>query len=161
MMRTGAEISPCGLYRYRLWRTWDEELESLPFVMLNPSTADANFDDRTIRRCIAFAKREKYGGIVVANLFAFRATKPNALKSATDPIGPRNEATLASICHTARYASVPVLCAWGNGGGDRGRWFKQWAKANGARLVCLSKTAEGHPRHPLYVSGDQSLEEFA
>ena len=52
----GAMISADGQYRYRLWRTWDPSLHKLVWVMLNPSTADGQTDDPTIRRCISVAK---------------------------------------------------------------------------------------------------------
>ena len=55
MTYTGATISPCGLYRYRLWRGWNPELPTVNFVMLNPSTADDAVDDPTIRRCLRYA----------------------------------------------------------------------------------------------------------
>ena len=105
-----AEISPCGLYRYRLTRTWDAAAPALLFVMLNPSTADASEDDPTIRRCLGFARRERAGGLVVANLFAFRATDPKALEDAADPIGPDN-ARWIETC--VRETSGPIVAAWG------------------------------------------------
>ena len=75
----GAVVSDDGLYRYILTRTWDRSLPALVFCMLNPSTADATVDDPTIRKCIGFAQRLGYGGIIVVNLFAYRATKPREL----------------------------------------------------------------------------------
>ena len=68
----GAILSECQKYRYRLWRTWNDHLNSLAFVALNPSTADADIDDRTIRRMVGFAKSFGFDGIEVVNLFAFR-----------------------------------------------------------------------------------------
>jgi len=96
LLQRGAVISPCGLYRYSLTRTWSAALP-LPFVMLNPSTADADIDDPTIRRCMAFARREHAGGIIVANVFAYRATSPADLWKATDPFGPWNDDTLETV----------------------------------------------------------------
>ena len=64
----GTELSDCGRYRYKLWRIWDPESAPVLFVMLNPSTADANRDDRTVSRCVAFAKRDGFGGFLVGNL---------------------------------------------------------------------------------------------
>ncbi len=82
-----AVISDCGRYRYRLTRRWGDG-PLLSFIMLNPSTADAEVDDPTIRRCMGFARRDGYGGIVVGNLYAFRTTKPKALFAADNPLGP-------------------------------------------------------------------------
>ncbi|WP_417651456.1 DUF1643 domain-containing protein, partial [Acinetobacter baumannii] len=60
MIEKGAIISDCNKYRYSLWRIWDKEKPIFTFVGLNPSTADREQDDRTIRRCINFAK--SWGG---------------------------------------------------------------------------------------------------
>ena len=48
---SGATISTCEKYRYQLWRKWDEGKKCLVFIMLNPSTADAENNDPTITRC--------------------------------------------------------------------------------------------------------------
>ena len=74
-MNKAAILSDDGRYRYLLERQWDER-PRMAWCMLNPSTADANIDDQTIKRCIGFAKREGFGGIIVVNLMAFRATSP-------------------------------------------------------------------------------------
>ena len=86
-------------------------------VMLNPSTADAESDDPTIRRCIALAAREGFGGVEILNLFAFRATAPADLKAAADPIGPDNDRHLRALF--ARHGTI--LAAWGMHGAHRGR----------------------------------------
>jgi hypothetical protein len=70
-----ARLSECGTWRYYLARHWAPKGEALAFVMLNPSTADATVDDPTIRRCIGFARRDGYAGLVVVNLFALRSTE--------------------------------------------------------------------------------------
>ena len=66
-----AVISDCGKYRYVLER--DKGSNPLVFLMLNPSTADASLDDPTIRRCRRFSEDNGYTGIVVVNLYAYRA----------------------------------------------------------------------------------------
>jgi hypothetical protein len=156
IMRT-AVISPCGLYRYRLTRQWIEFGHTLAFVMLNPSTADANIDDPTIRRCIGFARREGYGGIEVANLYAFRATSPTDLWKSTDPCGPENEHHLMDVARKSFWFGSPIVCAWGSHGGHNNRLIHLMQK-QGAELVCLGRTKDGKPRHPLYVRGDQPFE---
>lgn len=154
-MYRAAEISPCGQYRYWLLRVWDRSLPTLPIVMLNPSTADASKDDPTIRRCMSFAKGFGYGGIRVVNLFAFRATSPADMKAAADPYGPEGSAVLSEIFMVAGMTDAPVLAAWGAHGNHKGRadMIKTSAKGWNVRLVCLGKTADGHPRHPLYIPG--------
>ena len=161
-MRRTATISPCGKYRYDLTRQWrwgHSALGShlLPIIMLNPSTADADVDDPTIRRCISFARREGFDGIRVVNLFAYRATSPGDMKIAADPFGPEGSAYIERTLEMAAVLETPVLAAWGAHGGFRARdeAVRISAKGWGARLVCLGVTAAGHPRHPLYVKGDQ------
>ena len=120
----------------------------MTFVMLNPSTADAERDDPTIRRCIGFARGWGYGRLEVVNLFAYRAASPRELFSATDPVGRANERFLAS-------ATDDVVVAWGNHG-RRADWKLRKAAAHG-RPRCLGITALGEPMHPLYVPGRRQL----
>lgn len=156
-MMKSAIISPCGRYRYCLTRTWGDG-PILPIIMLNPSTADASVDDPTIRRCIGFAKREGRGGIVVCNLFGFRATNPADLRNAMDPVGPDNFIHLETLMTAAVMADIPVLCAWGTNA--EGREVRQLAIDYWAKLTCLGRTKHGQPRHPLYVPADQPMETF-
>lgn len=148
----GAIVSPCGKYRYRLDRRWGMG-PLMGFIMLNPSTADAEQDDATIRRCRGFAQREGCGGLVVVNLYAFRATKPADLW-AVDALerigGPQAEFEL----HRAIEKSEIMVAAWGGKTQRAEHWI---VERYGRRLKCLGKTKDGHPRHPLYVKGDAPL----
>lgn len=146
-----AIISDDGLYRYRLARSWDASAEPLAFVMLNPSTADALVDDPTIRRCRSFAAAHGFGGIVVANLFAFRATNPKALGGAVDPVGPDNDDHLRQLSH------IVVCAAWGAYKADA-RVEEVKALVGTKALFSLGETASGAPRHPLYVAGSTRLQ---
>lgn len=154
-----AAISPCGTYRYLLTRYWGPGFR-LPFIMLNPSTADADVDDPTIRRCMGFARREGAGGIVVANLFALRATSPTAIKYVEDPIGPKNADAMESVRVTSLVTDFPIICAWGEHSGFRGAEVTRLLSTAGTRLVCLGLTKSGAPRHPLYVRADAPLIPF-
>src|SRR4051812_4003223 len=118
----GAEISECGKYRYRLWRQWfgfGSEKEVALFIMLNPSTADANQDDPTIRRCAAFANASGYERLEVVNLYAYRATDPDdlfkAAREGQDIVGPHNEQAVREAADRADL----IICAWGARGS---RW---------------------------------------
>lgn len=136
-----------GDYRYRLTRVWDEALPTLTFVLLNPSTADATTTDRTLGRCIDFARREGFGGLVIVNLYAFRARDPKVMKRALDPIGPDNDEVLAGLTGT-------VIAGWGN-------------HANPARVAAaleilpplhaLGINKSGAPTHPLLIRGGAPL----
>ena len=148
----GATISECGDYRYDLWRTWDKEKPFVTFIMLNPSTADANEDDATIRRCVGYAKKWGYSGLVVVNLFAYRATKRKVMLAHQEPVGLDNEEYIFNACLRARI----VICAWGADGSHRGRSkvvadkLRQW----GITPHYLSLTSKGEPGHPLYLKAD-------
>src|SRR5262245_13227298 len=106
--QSSAELSPCGRYRYALTRTWGDPKKVVCWVMLNPSTADADQDDPTIRRCLGFSRAWGAGGLVVVNLFALRATDPDQLRIAADPVGPDNDSHLS----TAAFGRL-VVAAWG------------------------------------------------
>lgn len=149
-----AAFSRCGTYRYALWRRWDDARPDALFVALNPSTADHRQDDPTIRRCIGFARDWGYGGLIVANLFAFRTPLPAVLRQAPAPVGPRNDRWLERLAGEAGL----VVAAWGAHGELADR-----AAAVAPRLGvchCLGLTAGGAPRHPLYVRKDTPLLPF-
>lgn len=145
-MERGATISSCGRYRYALWRKWKPGPMCV-FVGLNPSTADAQLDDPTIRRCIGFAQGWGFSGLMMLNLFAYRATNPADMKAATDPIGPDNDDAL----RYASYNTTMVIAAWGANGTFKGR--DQQVREMLPRLHYLHLTKDGHPGHPLYLPG--------
>jgi hypothetical protein len=147
-MTKGAEISECGRYRWKLWRIWDDSKAKVLFIMHNPSTADAEQDDPTIRRCIGFAKTWGYGGIYVGNLFPFRATDPKELlKQPFDIVYPgmenwkhTNEMVGKCKLHILAYGNpaikdcIPEL------------FDRHWHY--------LKMTKAGNPCHPLYLKSD-------
>lgn len=118
------------------------------FVGLNPSTADETNDDPTIRRCIGFAKAWGFSGLVMTNLFAFRATDPKDMKRAADPVGTENDETLVKLAACCGL----VVAAWGAHGSYRGR--DREVRALLPNLHYLKLTKDGHPSHPLYLPGD-------
>jgi hypothetical protein len=121
------------------------------FLMLNPSTADEFRLDPSCTRARVYAERWGFGGLIVTNLFAWRATDPDEMKSAREPVGKGND---AAILAAAREAKL-VICAWGNHGAHLGRSAKVAALLNraGVRLHVLKMNAGGEPAHPLYLSG--------
>ena len=147
-MESSALFSDDKQYRYRLVRTWKSDLPTVAFIMLNPSKAGAFINDPTVRRCIGFAKRWGYGGIIVGNLFAYCATDPRELLKVEDPIGPDNEFHLRWICSNVKT----VVCAWGQGGQymERDYDFLDLCCVNWRMPVsCIALTSYAHPRHPV------------
>ena len=154
-MNTNAQFSSCRRYRYTLWRVWDEGKPHVAFIGLNPSTADASQDDPTIRRCMGFARDWGYGGLLMLNLFAFRATDPAELLKARDPIGPDNDHFINTLAPTA----ARVVAAWGN----HGQHLNRAAAVRGSvpELYALKINQSGEPGHPLYLSKNCGLVRFS
>ena len=180
-INSGARISQCGTYRYKLWREWRGshdpknwrwlgkdgagenygEPRACLFVMLNPSTADGEKDDATIRRCVGFAKSWNFERLEVVNLFAYRATKPRDVlarqNQREDIIGWQNSELIASAAIDAGL----IVCAWGANAADldptndHAETVRGWL-GNQAHFA-LGFTKDGHPRHPLYVPLDAKL----
>ena len=88
------------------------------------------------------------------NLFAFRATEPAVMKQAVDPVGLLNDAWLQSVS----VISDRVVFAWGCDGTFLARDRPIIAMFPNA--WCLGKTANGHPKHPLYLNKETLLEPF-
>jgi hypothetical protein len=160
-VRRYAHLSLDEKYRYSLERRWGAPGDDLAlFIMLNPSTADANIDDPTIRKCMGFARRWHLNGIRVVNLYAYRATNPRDLSACADPEGlVENDRQIFLAVRGCRR----IICAWGASPGphaDRPR--RVWdllIEALGPskhvpRPEALGLTKHGHPRHPLYAPYD-------
>lgn len=141
-----------GAYRYLLWRTLPDGTGTVVFIMLNPSTADAEVLDPTVRRCMRFAKTWGYARLEVVNLFAFRSTDPDKLLTDEEPVGDHNELWIENACLRAHL----VVAAWGahKAAGGQGRDVAALLRAAGIPLHCLGTTQDGTPRHPLYVRAD-------
>jgi hypothetical protein len=144
-MKMDAVFSPCGRYRYVLWRTWDDSKPHAMMILLNPSIADSERDSKTSKRCIEFAKSWGYGGLCIGNLFAYRSQNKAMIKKVQDPIGPNNDAWLLKLSE----AAAVVVAGWGNEGYymNRARHVSSLVK----NLSCLRITENGQPQHPLYL----------
>jgi hypothetical protein len=115
------------------------------FIALNPSTANHQQDDPTIRRCVGFAKNWGFQSMAIVNLFAYRATLPKDLKSAVNPIGPRNNYWLRKMIEPADLA----IACWGNHGSFLARDETVLKLFSG--LHCIVQNKSLHPAHPLYL----------
>jgi len=157
---SGAVFSPCGQYRYLLWRVWDAALPLLLWIMLNPSTADAEVDDATIRVCKGRAIRLGYGGIVVANLFALRATNPAKLYAHMSPVSAADDlGSNDGYIYQALRQTQLTICAWGTHGSYMGRGpdMIAWLRTREIGPMALKLNADGSPAHPLRIPYSQPL----
>lgn len=157
MIYKNAKISLDGRYRYWLSRRWDYEGKLLAWIMLNPSTADAEVDDPTIRRVMYFSRREGYSGCLVMNLFALRTPDSSQLRRHPEPVGPLNNRYLRKLA----LGWDPIVCAWGSRAP-----LDQVVKVLKTTLrhsntICLGTTSKHAPRHPLYLPNTQEFEPFA
>lgn len=146
---SGAVFSRCRRWRYLLWRCWDEAKPAANFLMLNPSTADEVKLDPSCTRARRYAERWGYGALIVTNLFGWRATDPDDMKAARDPVGRGND---RAILAAAREAAI-VVCAWGNHGAHLARSMHVRKLLEGTRLHVLRMNDGGEPAHPLYLPG--------
>jgi hypothetical protein len=147
----GAEISPCGLYRYSLYRRWQEGGKKILFIGVNPSTADGAISDATCRRWQSFAQRDGFGEYWVGNVCAYRSTNPKALKSVAEYHDENNR---EHIRHMAVDADRIVAC-YGNNVEMVPYWqdFVTWLCTN-YEVWMFGQTKRGHPKHPLRLPGD-------
>ncbi len=161
----GANISSSGDLRWTLWREWDRAKGTVAWLMLNPSTADAEQDDPTLRRCMHFTRRWDYGGLVVVNLYPFRSSSPAICREWADFDAPGRgpdwaarddmQANLGVVESTARSSHLRVV-AFGAGAWDDD-WTERCLEAFGQpsdiatdeRLFCLGTSKHGAPMHPM------------
>ena len=159
LLSRSALLSDCGTYRWRLERDLGTDGVVAAILGVNPSTANAEIDDQTIRKDMGFARRLGWRKIIKGNKFAFRATDVNALKTARDPVGRENDDHLRSIM---RDADV-VVAAWGPltklPRHLRTRWQAVASIADeiGKPLMCWGTAQDGQPRHPLMLAYETPL----
>lgn len=155
-----AVISDCGKYRYRLDRSCGMLGGPVyAFFGVNPSTADAEIDDATVRKWTGFVKRWGGSRFIVGNVFAYRATDVRELARAVDPVGRENIAYLLMI---AAEADVIVPC-WGNTSKVPKELRHHFGTTTDA-ISCYGKpvmtfgaSKSGDPLHPLMLGYDTPL----
>lgn len=147
----GAEFSECRRYRYTLWREWltNKKPWTLLWLLLNPSTADENVLDPTLRRVFRFSADAGASRMEVANVYALRSTNPQALWGADDPVGPDNDRFIVRACTLAR-----IICVgWGSNIREpRFGEVRRILHPFRDKVACLRNSERtGQPWHPLYL----------
>lgn len=155
-IRRDALFSECRRYRYTLERYWCSEKPLVLFILLNPSTADAERDDPTSRRGMGFARMWGFEACVFVNAFAYRSTNPREMKRVIDPIGPENDRIILEWCDRADM----IVAAWGNHGVHRGRDIEMMKLLRGYPVHAFGATRLDQPRHILYLPRDARTERW-
>lgn len=154
-MKKGAHFDIEKTRRFVLWRIWDDSKPCINFIGLNPSTADHENDDPTIRRLIGFARQWGFGGFKMFNLYSYISTDPSRLVSDKYPNEFKDDLSWF-IRHN--YVDGPIVFCWGN--------FKEaWRRAqyyieHYPNAMCFGKNKNGTPKHPLYLSKMTELQKF-
>ena len=134
-------------YRYVLRRVWDSSKPKIAFVGLNPSVANEQADDNTVRKCINIARRDGFGEMVMLNAYAYCSTNPRGLDYQPDPKGELNDKYIVQECKT----SSKIVIAWGSHVSDE-RHNTLLKLLESFSLWCFAKNKDGKPKHPLYVA---------
>lgn len=154
MIRTfednGATFSECRQYRYKLWRIWDRSKPLIAFMGINPSTANETEPDNTIKRVIAIAKNNGFGGIYMINLFGLVSTDPDVLLTHPNPVGDND--THIEVVQGLVWG---VVCAWGAFKQAKLRANEVYPRIGNPLTLCILK--DGSPKHPLYCKKDSQL----
>ncbi len=157
----GAIFSTLWTHRYLLTRNFtegrlpDARCRWLNVLLLNPSIASHEILDPTVKRQIARAKLWGYTGLVVTNIFAYRATDPSVMKRYEgDAVGEHNDVFIVEAAKLALESGGIVLAGWGIHGLHQGRGAAVRALLKKHKIPAhyLKLTGGGEPRHPLYIA---------
>ena len=165
-----ATFSPEGRFRYSLERAWDPKLPRFTFILLNPSEAGADRDDRTSQRLHALTVSNGGGGYELVNLFAMVDTHQSDLIYPA-AVGETTRANDEWISRAVDRSDTLVL-GWGDGSGKgptaaprkagvKRRAKEVWSLVRYSRPMCFTVNASGSPGHPLYLKSASPLSRYA
>ena len=145
-----AKFSIDKKHQYELSRHWDLSKSDILFIMLNPSIANEDIDDPTIKRLISFTREFKHGGFFVANLFTYITPYSKTLDTSIG-LTKLNLKTIKNLVNKVDE----VIYAWGNSIKE-----PQELKNLVKNPKCFGKNLNGTPKHPLYLSSNSKLIKF-
>lgn len=135
-------------------------------VGVNPSTAEPNKLDNTLRSVNRIATQNEYDSWIMLNLYPQRATNPNDLSiDAKFDIMDTNNIFIREILK--KYSGADIWAAWGTLIEKRHYLHKclvcldDSASEYGCNWVSYGpKSKRGHPHHPLYLKSTSQKEPF-
>ena len=135
--------------RFCLYRKWDYK-PNVTWIMLNPSVADENTNDKTVTRCINYSKKFGYGGLNIINLCSDIDTNP---KKAIKKIKSGHIPDIEEMKYIIKCISncETIYFAWGFNI-KTPVWLKTLIRNKEVKALKTSKL--GNPMHPLYLPND-------
>lgn len=155
-----AYFSPCRRYRHQLIRQWvNADAPYALIIGMNPSTAEADVDDPTIRKEISYVRNIlSLGALVKCNVMDYRATSPRDLLRTDAPCSRDNLGWITS----SALAASKIIIAHGKLHKSLHRHARAVTTAlSGLDLWCFGTNGDGSPKHPLYLKGDTPLVRYA
>lgn len=150
-------------YRYILGTRGEKPLIC---IGINPSTARPGALDNTLKSVERIALGNGYDSFLMFNVYAQRATDPNAMERRCNQALHREN--MEAFRYVLSISSSPaVWAAWGAVIEKRGYLsdclgdMLRIGREYGARWYCAGAvTKKGHPHHPLYLKKDEKLKPF-
>ena len=135
-------------------------------IGINPSTAEPDNLDNTLKSVERIALGNGFDSFIMFNVYAQRATDPDAMEKACNPMLHREN--LEAFRYVLSISERPaVWAAWGAIIEKRAyladcvRDMVAVGQEYGASWYCAGAiTKKGHPHHPLYLRKDEKLKPF-
>lgn len=133
---------------------------------INPSTAEPNKLDNTVKSFERISKRHNFDGWLMLNVYPQRATNPNDMHEEFDKnLHTKNLFYIEK--HFKNSKTKQVLAAWGTLINKRG-YLKEslmdihnLSKKYNCKWYCIGNVSKaGHPHHPLYLSNEETMKPF-
>ena len=135
-------------------------------IGINPSTAQPDDLDNTLKSVQRIALGNGYDSFLMFNVYAQRATDPDAMEKVCNPLLHREN--MEAFRYVLSLSDSPAIwAAWGAVIEKRGylkdclRDMLDIGRKYGAQWYCAGAiTKKGHPHHPLYLRKDEKLRPF-
>lgn len=153
-----ARFSECGCYRYELKEIWDEAKPLVLWILMNPSVASEEYSDPTLFKTGKFSRSWGFGGQLIGNVHAYRATDSKKLLLVEDPVGPDNDQAIIGLARSAHM----VVMAYGIPPAQlkhRGAYVAGLLRSK-HQLSYLKLNQDGSPSHPLYLKDDLTPQKY-
>ncbi|MDR3019318.1 MAG: DUF1643 domain-containing protein [Treponema sp.] len=138
---------------------------------INPSTAAPDNLDATIKRVQDFAKSNGHNSWIMLNVYPKREKNPECIDvQCNDDLHNENIKQITKVIN--KYldkGNITILAGWG-ASIENQEWLLNKSLieiinrikdiASNCKWVCLGKTKNGHPRHPLFVNGTEKFQDF-